>query len=575
MRQGVVVAVVVASMTWTDGVALAQDFLGLVKSGDTVAVGVLVSNKAGYVNSRDKDGLTGLHVASSRGDIAMAGLLISGGALVDARAYDGSTPLHAAAAANSGEVVALLLSRGADISSKNKDGLTPLQLAEKVKAEKAAGVLKTSKDALTADAYIDYHFREAEMAFEQKNPERSYRILTALLRKQPGSERINSALGMTCMAMEDYSRAQMSFERALMINPGNDRVRLELARALTALRQYEAARQEFLRVLSRNPPPSVRKNVEKYLSEIQKGPARTIVSCRVDIGWLSDDNVNVGPDSDTVTISPITFGSLTLNTLDIGDSSKPAKANGMLASVALSAVSDLGAVGGWLGAMDVAWYENWLGSENETNKQAYYLASLGMRYVGSSTTVQLPITGTQIMKGNEPLLASVGLSPSVTFAEGAGRSATWTVSGTYESRDYDTLNDRDGDFVSLGGTYRRYYGGRQRSVYMGVVLSHDYTKKQEYEYEGVAWQLGGEFLFPSSTALYWKMKRSTADYKKKETLAPETRKDTQMQYTAGVNQVLGKRMMMDANYQFTDADSTFGLYQYTRSVVTVTMSYLF
>ena len=102
------------------------------------------------------DGMSALHWAGERGDLAMAEMLIYGGANVEAVTRIGAyTPLHLAAKAGSGPVVRALLKAGANANAKSTNsGVTALHLAA------GAG----SVDAVTAllDKGVDVNSREGE-----------------------------------------------------------------------------------------------------------------------------------------------------------------------------------------------------------------------------------------------------------------------------------------------------------------------------------------------------------------------------------------------------------------------------
>jgi len=63
-----------------------------------------------------------LHLASRRGHVDLARMLIDRGANVSAQMNDGSTPLHLASENGHVDVARMLVDRGADVSAQKKDG---------------------------------------------------------------------------------------------------------------------------------------------------------------------------------------------------------------------------------------------------------------------------------------------------------------------------------------------------------------------------------------------------------------------------------------------------------------------
>ncbi len=97
--------------------------------GDSAAVSALLT-KGADVNAGQGDGMTALHWAAMRGDVALARLLLQAGASPKAATRVGAyTPLLLAAKAGYGDVVAALLASGADAGVKTDNGTTALMFA--------------------------------------------------------------------------------------------------------------------------------------------------------------------------------------------------------------------------------------------------------------------------------------------------------------------------------------------------------------------------------------------------------------------------------------------------------------
>jgi uncharacterized protein len=123
------------------GVPLLQSAL---KKGHTIVAKILLD--AGVdVNSRDKLGLTPLHVAcgkptSGYRDVAEA--LIERGANVNVRDPLGNTPLLLALTGGMFDIALLLIDRGANIYVTSRKGETPLSLAQRSDRPDAIAVVK-------------------------------------------------------------------------------------------------------------------------------------------------------------------------------------------------------------------------------------------------------------------------------------------------------------------------------------------------------------------------------------------------------------------------------------------------
>lgn len=96
------------------------------------------------VNARNKEGVTLLHKAATKGDLEIVRFLIAKGANVNAKsAVDDSTPLHSSVYAGRKDVARLLLDKGAEVNAKTRPfGDTPLKIAIEFNQPKVAEVLK-------------------------------------------------------------------------------------------------------------------------------------------------------------------------------------------------------------------------------------------------------------------------------------------------------------------------------------------------------------------------------------------------------------------------------------------------
>ena len=81
------------------------------------------------MSAQDKEGRTPLHLALDRGLVDMARMLVESGADMSAQDKDGLTPLCLTLDRGLVDMARMLVELGADISAQDKDGLTPLRLS--------------------------------------------------------------------------------------------------------------------------------------------------------------------------------------------------------------------------------------------------------------------------------------------------------------------------------------------------------------------------------------------------------------------------------------------------------------
>lgn len=124
-----VVRVATAKSETTPAARVAPAVAEAAMQGDIAKVRALLAQQSD-VNVAQGDGMTALHWAADRGDVAMTALLLRSGAKLTGTTKNGGyTPLHVAARAGHGAVVQALLAAGADAKSLTATGATAMHLA--------------------------------------------------------------------------------------------------------------------------------------------------------------------------------------------------------------------------------------------------------------------------------------------------------------------------------------------------------------------------------------------------------------------------------------------------------------
>ena len=510
-----------------------------------------------------------IHDAVKAGDTnAVASLLKDTPSQVDARSDDGLTPLHLAAESNDVAVASLLVKAGAEANALTPEGKTPLQLALAGGAADAAVWLIENTGTVYGRGLYGARELRGEVLIEPTEAAHAYKVLMRRFQDKPDSENLNFALGLVCASLGEFGKAEMAFERVLQVDADNDRARFEMARVAMAAGRLPTAKREFETVLAHRPQAPVEERVRSYLREIERQMSRWRFAGRLDAGWMRDDNVNIGPNSATINIAPIQFGSSELTSLTLNPDSLPIAAEGVYASLAASGIYDLGDTAGWMLVGDAAYFRNWL-RDNAAYESQFYQVAAGMRYAGVRNMLQATVKAGRVDSGREPLVDISGISPILLHASSLMPNLTWMTSGQCEIRNYSELRDRDSVFTSLGETARYGFGRGRHSVSAGVMVCRDDTRADAFDYTGVAGTLGAEIGIGRRVTLYGQCRYMDSEYKGRETLAPEDRADRQLQATVGISAVLWRKWGLDVRHQYTDNDSTFDLYRYERNLTTV------
>lgn len=417
---------------------------------------------------------------------------------------------------------------------------------------------------------------EARQAVRAGDAARAYELFGHMVRAHPDSELVNFELGIAALAAGKTSHAAIAFERALTINPDNDRTRIELARACFMMKQYQRSAQEFRTVLSHNPPDGVKENIASFLAKIEQAARKTWqtrITAQLAIGGVYDDNVNVGPDSQVIDIAPIMVAGSEMESLTVSEASLPVAAAGLLASATANGDCELGEEDAWGIIFGGSVYWSWLGGVASDWSDGYLALNGGARYASRAWAARLPVRVEHVQQGGSALLTIYGVSPSLVIVAGNKGETEYSATLAAEYRDYAELSDRDGSYFALCGVAGKAFGGGKRVVRVGATVFYEDCRAEAYANYGAEGFVEGEVRLPWRVALSASARCKGAWYSGRESLAPDDRADTRLQFGAGVRKSLGTAWSIDATYQFTDNESTFGLYDYGRNVVKLNVAY--
>ena len=120
------------------------DIHDAVKSGNYQRVQEIIKDYPDAVHQKDRSGIQPIHIATARGNVKMAKLLLRRDANANAQSANRTTPLHIAANKGSGTMISLLMHHGAQPYHRNKQGYTPIDVAQSHGHPKIAQQLQTT-----------------------------------------------------------------------------------------------------------------------------------------------------------------------------------------------------------------------------------------------------------------------------------------------------------------------------------------------------------------------------------------------------------------------------------------------
>ena len=388
----------------------------------------------------------------------------------------------------------------------------------------------------------------------------AYEIFSELIRENPENEKVNFAFGMAALSRGKLSHALFAFERVLMSNPGNQRARLELAWTYMAMEQYELARREFQQVRDSSPPEQVLRNIDRYMAHIDKVTSPWSFVGQVNAGAFHDDNANFGPASRNV--------ETLIGDLEVSSNSRPQSTWGFSLSAAGQAYYELGEKRYWQLEGGLIAYQSWMDEASEL-EIGFYRGYLGLRRMGKTTLLDIPLKMDHLQYGHSSLINVAGMEPSLLFAP----SLDWNhVTRVFlEYRDYYHETTRDGSYARINQAVKRSFGLSRHSVSLSLGAFREKANNESFANQGLEAGFSGELKLCAKNTLYASADVRTIDYDEVllSDLQDEARSDEQWQFQAGARRAFGQKWAVDLNYRHINNDSNFGLYNYERNIIAV------
>lgn len=167
--------------------------------------------------------------------------------------------------------------------------------------------------SLGLNAHADALLDRAKQLLDQGQAKQAYHLLNNQIQQRAGSPDYDLLLGIAALNAGEPTRAVFALERVLSVQPDNARARAELARAYYQMGENKAAKQEFTSLKKRKLPPSVARNIDRYLSLIEGRLAAAGTRINVYIQGAAGYDSNVNSATDTSTVAIPAFGNLIFN----------------------------------------------------------------------------------------------------------------------------------------------------------------------------------------------------------------------------------------------------------------------
>jgi len=365
-------------------------------------------------------------------------------------------------------------------------------------------------------------------------------------------------------------------ETILSHQPNLSRARLELAVSYHMTRRYVDAKKLLLNVLNEDgTPDAVKLSITAYLaqlsSDIRTSAERSSSSMYLSAGTFTDSNINLGPGKDITGITPNSFeksgsGSQLMFTF----------AHRARASQAIhinKSIVDFE----WL-TQATAYNKAYLSGNSDFNLSILTLNTGPALIAEKSWRAAFNFKIDKILFGNDDYAEYVGINPVFTYTLIDDLEITFANNTT--AREYDQQETRGltGTMTTWTVDVAKFYPNHSIGLQAGIKYHNNGARDANLHFTGNEFYFGGQMAAWENAQAYLTM--STRDYNYK---APDgtfnttnARNDTEIIAVLGISHNFRKNNLLknwtlNAQYTFTDNDSSVDEFKFDRNIFEVSL----
>lgn len=316
-------------------------------------------------------------------------------------------------------------------------------------------------------AFANVSLSSLEKLVSNGNYSQAWQQAQQLANTHEGEPRFDYLYGLSALETGNYNQALFALDRVTVNQPNVIRPRLELARAYLKVNNDKAALREFKETLRLNPPPTVQRNINRYIHAMTKSPGKSrkwILNGLVSMAAGYDSNANFGADSALFEI-PI-FGSVRLNDQSLKQDSPFTELRGHLNYRYITSESQ-------------SWFiDTKLSHKHFTSAQEYNLSELNV-HAGSITTVgkqkiQMSVRNLALQLDNIDYSNTLGIEAGVAYELANDRVIAANIIA--ENYDHKQQDLRDAKRYQASGQYRFDLGNTQHQL--SLFLGHEIPEQE-------------------------------------------------------------------------------------------------
>ncbi len=398
------------------------------------------------------------------------------------------------------------------------------------------------------DAYI----------FQLYKKQRSIKPLPTPLKLGTGLNKYQKAI--TLYNAKKYEEALMEFDMILIDTPNDLNAQIYYAKTLYKLSLFKEAKKEFKLLLQTPLDNHTKKEIQSYLTNIEKMRKRSFFNASVEIGIGHDDNINLTTNSKTTHYGPYTL---------INDTNKTDSTYGM-ASLSLAHRY----IGNFFNIYSSLYNYNEFAHTADGNDLNFVDISSGIGKSYKNFTLFLPIGFNISYLDGDKIGYNLYTNPNLTYTINKALKAY--VQTSYLNN--TTKFSKNRDYSAVGGGFGiRYNIDKFKSV-IGVNIQN-FTAKKDLRFD-----INKEVLSTFANGKYYFTKRFYAGanlYFKKDSYSDldevmgYKREDKIVRYGLFTGQDISKNTMLNLQYQHTKNDSNVNAFSYEKNNYAVEYKYKF
>ena len=451
------------------------------------------------------------------------------------------------------------------LAKRRKRPVFDPQLAERPVLSPVASTPGPTPIQTVAKTDLKVVMANARQLLQSAQPVAAYEALIAHEFEGSGDIDYDYLLGTTAIDAGKPDKATLALERVLAMDPNFAGARIDMGRAYMLLGNTIQAREEFDNVMRLNPPDPVKRQVDRFVAEIEQQTqvAKTTWSGFFGISFGRDSNVNSAP-TDAEQYIPL-FG----HNVPLDESSLRTPSNYLGASGRIQVnhrVTDTVSV---YAALDLDSQRNFQASQFDRTAADLRLGGI-FNFSAQELELSLVTGKTYLEQHHYRNLVGVGIQWRLKVGQNNQlQGVTQFNRLTYPQRDFSVF---DTDQMMIGVNWINMFGSNKEGLafiagYRGKETAPNGNPSGAKDFYGV--RLGGQWGFNSKWALFSTFGISIADYDGIELSHQKSRADAQFEWTLGTNYLLWENWSLRPQINLTRRDSNIGLYDFERREISI------